>query len=100
MKNIRLQRILHPLKGKIKTSLSNDLYVSLTYDPVRTDSEECGLEMLHRVFQRRGDLFNLLVSIINALTPLVVGMIVLLCVVCVDEECNSVLQRALECCHF
>lgn len=32
--------------------------------------------MLHRVFQRRVNLFNLLVSIINALTLLVVGMVV------------------------
>lgn len=73
-------------------STCNSLYVSMTYDPVRTDSEQCGwsgLEMLHRVFQRRVNLFNLLVSIINALTRLVVGMIVLLCVVCVEVECNS-----------
>lgn len=73
-------------------SLCNCIYVSMTYDPVRTDSEECGrsgLEMLHRVFQRSVNLFNLLLSIINALTQLVVGMMVPLCVVCVGVEFNS-----------
>lgn len=43
------------------------------------------LEMLRRVFQRRVNLFNLLVSIIKALTLLVVGMIVPQGVVFVGE---------------
>lgn len=74
------------------TSLFNCLYISMTYDPIRTDLEEfgrSGLEMLHRVFQRSVNLFNLLLSVINALTRLVVGMMVPLCVVCVGVECNS-----------
>lgn len=54
-------------------------------------SHQDRLEMLRRVFQRRVNLFNLLLSVINALTGLVVGMIVPLCVVCVEVECNSLL---------
>lgn len=55
----------------------------MTSDPVRADSEERGRsesEELHGVFQRRMNLFNLLVSIINALTLPVVGMIASVCV--------------------
>lgn len=54
----------------------------MTSDPVRADSEERGRsesEKLHGVFQRRVNLFNLLVSVINALTLPVVGRIASMC---------------------
>lgn len=73
-------------------SLCINLYVCVTSDPARTDLEEWDwseLKMLHRVFQGRVNLFNLLVSINNALTLLVVGMIVSRCVVCVEVMCKS-----------
>lgn len=61
------------------TSLSKSLCVF-----VACECGWSGLEMLRGVFQYRVNFFNLLVSTVGALTPLVVGMI--LCVVCAEVE--------------